>query len=398
MTTTSDAGPSAATPSTPTGRTLPWWAFGLANVAVVAVLSVLSWWLLVDPAWSPLSSYPQPYTAMLFWTIIAAVWVAFTFGWTGPVRLPQPARGLVGIALTIVIGVGITLLLGYVWGAIDPTFAASRAKGAGFTTGNLVVLFAFFFYVMAAVNWNQWPWAPRAEQPLRGLGELALMAIPTVALYALLVLPNQAVWAVPGTALFSIPTLIGWFYCVIVAVVVTGVLIENWPWRLAGSNARVALFATVGNVVLGTGLYYLLLGLARLLMGPANAAPLGAGVTVYAAELGVCWVFWMIAWSNVFGNRPTHRGDAVNFAVRLVVTLALGVLTFLLYYFVLAGAVLHEPAVAGGMHGEALGFVDWAVLWTLWYVLFLGSYGLPAPHAEDADPAARPAASEAVAP
>ncbi len=395
MTTTSDAAPP---PVTSTNRTLPWWAAGLANVAVIAVLSVLSWWLLVDPAWSPLPSYPQPFTAMLFWTIIATVWVAFTFGWVGPARLPQPARGLVGIGLSVVIGVGITLLLAYGWGAIDPTFAAARAEGAGFTTGNLVVLFAFFFYVMAAVNWNQWPWAPRAEQPLRGLGELALMAIPTVALYALLVLPNQAVWATPGTALFSIPTLIGWFYCVIVAVVVTGVLIENWPWRLAGGPARVALLSLVGNVVLGTGLYYLLLGLSRLLMGPANAATLGAGVTVHAAELGVCWVFWMVAWANVFGNWPTHLGDLVNFAVRIASTLVLGALTYLLYYFVLAGSVLHEPAVAGAMHGEALGFLDWAVLWTLWYVLFLGSFGLPAPHAEDSDPEDRPAASGAVAP
>ena len=29
------------------------------------------------------------------------------------------------------------------------------------------------------------------------------------------------------------------------------------------------------------------------------------------------------------------------------------------------------------MHGDALEFIDWAVLWMLWYVLFLESYGLP---------------------
>ena len=31
----------------------------------------------------------------------------------------------------------------------------------------------------------------------------------------------------------------------------------------------------------------------------------------------------------------------------------------------------------GGMHGDALGFIDWVVLWMLWYVLFFGSWGLP---------------------
>lgn len=372
---------STAPPAAPV-RALPWWVFGLANVAVIVVLGMLSWWLLVDPAWSPLGSYPQPYTAMLFWTIISTVWLAFTFGWVGPARLPQPVRGLVAIASSVALGVGITLLLAFVYGAIDPTFAASRAEGNGFTAGNLVVLFAFFFYVTAAVNWGQWPWAPHTEQPLRGLGELALLAIPTVALYAVLVLPNLAVWGDAGTAIFSIPTLIGWVYSVIVSVVITGVLLDNWPWRLVRSPGLRVLVSLIGNVVVGTGVYYLTLGMALLLMGAENAASIGAAVTVFSAQFGVCWVFWMVAWANVFGNYPTHRGTAVNFAFRLVVTFLLGTLTFLFYSFVLAGSLLHEPVVAGGLYGEALGFMNWLVLWTLWYVLFLGSFGLPGPRAE----------------
>lgn len=357
-------------------RALPWWAFGLANVAVIAVLSIGSWWLLVDPAWSPLGSYPQPYTAMLFWTIVSVVWIAFTFGWVGPPGLAQPLRGLVALALSAAIGIGITLVLAYGYGIVDPTFAASRAGGAGFTTGNLFVLFAFFSYVIAAVNWNQWPWAGRVHQPLAGVAELLALALPTLVLYAVFVLPNLAVWAVPGTAPLAVPTLIGWFYSVIVSVVVTGVLIENWPWRLAGSPGRVALVSTVGNVLLGTVIYFITLGVARLLMGSANASALGAGVTIYAAELGVCWVVWMIAWANVFGNKPLGPGLGA-YAARVGITFALGMITFVAYYFWFSGAVLHEPAVTGSMHGDALGFVDWVVLWMLWYVLFFGSLGIP---------------------
>ena len=85
-------------------RTLPWWAFGLANLAVIVVLSVASWWLLIAPAWSPLHTYPQPYTATLFWTIISTVWLGFNFEWLGPVRLRQPVRGLAGIALAVALG------------------------------------------------------------------------------------------------------------------------------------------------------------------------------------------------------------------------------------------------------------------------------------------------------
>lgn len=316
MSAVANATPAPEPTTTAPARALPWWAFGLANVAVIAVLSTVSWWLLVDPAWSALGSYPQPYTAMLFWTIISTVWISFTFGWVGPPRLAQPLRGLVAVALATVSGVGITLLLAFGYGVVDPTFAASRPEGAGFTTGNLAVLFAFFFYVVAVVNWGQWPWAGRVPPPLAGIAELFTMLFPTVALFALLVLPNLAVWAVPGIALFSVPTLIGWFYSVIVAVVVTGVLLENWPWRLAGSGGRVALVSTVGNVLLGTVIYYVTLGVARLLMGGANAEGLGAAVTVHAAELGVCWVVWMIAWANVFGNRPVGSGPSA-LAVRV---------------------------------------------------------------------------------
>ena len=343
-------------------RTLPWWGFGVANVVVIGASSIASWWLLVDPAWSPLASYPQPYTAMLFWTIVSVVWIAFTFGWTGPSQLTQPLRGLVGIALSVAIGIGITLLLAFGYGVVDSTFAADRPEGAGFTTGNLFVLFAFFSYVIVVVNWGQWPWAGRVPQPLAGIAELFAVAIPTIVLYAVLVLPNLAVWAVPGTALLAVPTLIGWFYSVIVSVVITGLLTENWPWRLAGSPARIALAATVGNVLVGTAIYFIDLGVARLLMGEANATALGDGVTVHAAELGVCWVVWMIAWANVFGNRPVGYGSAVRYAVRIAVTYVLGLATYPLYYFWLAGTVLHEPVVTGGMHGDALGFLDWVVL------------------------------------
>ena len=359
-------------------RTLPWWAFGLANVAVVWVLSVLTWWVLIDPAWSPLHAYPQPYTATMFWTIVSVVWIGFNFEWLGPVRLRQPARGLVAMALSVAIGGTITYLLSHVWGRFDPTFAAAREGGAGYTTGNLVVLFAFFFYVTVAVNWSHWPFAAGSVgQPHTGLAEWGVLMVPTVTLFSLFVLPNLATWAVPGTAFISVPTAIGWFYSVIVSVVVTGVICENWPWRRAGSPGRTMALSVVGNVVVGTVLYYVLLAIAKLLMGPANVAALGPAVTLHAAELGVCWVVWMVTWANAFGNPPGDRGLGATFGIRLGVTFVLGLVTYVLYYFFLAGVVLHEPVAGATLHGDALGFVNLLVLWLLWYILFLESFGLP---------------------
>lgn len=368
-------------------RTLPWWGAGLANLVVILVLSVVSWWLLVDPQWSTFGAYPQPYTALLFWVILATVWVGFTFEWLGPARLAQPWRGLVAIVLTIVIAVAITVLLAYGWGGIDPSFAASREGGAGFTTANLFVLFGFFFYVLSAVNAGHWPWSQSTQQPWTGLGELTLVFVPTLVVYMVLILPNVATWAVPGSALMSVPTVIGWFYSLVVSAVVTGLIAENRPWSFGKSPTQVAVYALVGNAVLGTILYFVLLPVAKLLMGQANVAALGPAVTLHAAEIGVCWAFWMIAWANIFGNKPTRHAPAVNIAVRVLVTFVLAALTYLLYYFALAEHVLHEPNAAGSLFGDALGFVDWAVLWMLWYVVFLGSYGLPKARTESDVPA-----------
>lgn len=385
-------GPAAATTATRGG--LPWWGFGIANIAIVFVVSVLLWWLLIDPQASAVGAYPQPFEAVLFWAIIAAVWIGFNCGWAGPTSMRQPARGLVAIVLTLVIAAVVTVFLAFVWGHFDPSFAASRAGGNGFTTGQLIVLFAFFFYVTAAINWNHWPWAGRLEQPWLGLAEIATLVLPTLVVYSVLALPGVATWAAPSAALISTNTLIGWFYSLIVSVIVTGLIWDNLPWRLARTPARIAWFSIIGNIVLGTALYYALSGLARLLMGPTNVAALGAAVTSHAAELGVCWVFWLIAWSNVFGNKPTHLAEAANAAIRTVITLVLGTATYLIYYFVLAPAVLHEPAAGASLHGEALGYMDWAVLVTLFYVVFLGSAGLPAPEPETAEANAETVAHE----
>jgi amino acid transporter, AAT family len=51
-------------------------------------------------------------------------------------------------------------------------------------------------------------------------------------------------------------------------------------------------------------------------------------------------------------------------------------------YYVIADHLLHEPVVAGSLHGNALGFMDWFALITLLWVVDFGSYCLPRPLGE----------------
>jgi len=180
-----------------------------------------------------------------------------------------------------------------------------------------------------------------------------------------------------GYAPMTINVVLGYFYALVVATILTGLCAENLPWSTAGSGGRTALAATVGNILLGSGVYFALLGVCKLLIGTGTTQALGDAIHQFPAQLGVCWNFWIILWANAFGNWPTNRGRVTNIAARILITFGLGVATFLADYWI-AGNLLHEPVVAGALHGNALGFLDWAVLWTLFYVVGFESYGLPA--------------------
>jgi AAT family amino acid transporter len=357
-----------------------WWTFGLLNLLVVTVATLTGWYLLADPRTSPLEVYPLPFNAALFWALMFVIWAGFYLQFAGFARLQQPVRGIAITVSALVFGVVVTWLLGAGLGHLNPDFAADRDGGTGYFTGALFVLFGFSTYVMSVVNWGHWPWPDLGlRQPLVGWCEIAFLILPTLALYVVLGLPTLSLNVAPGSALMDLDTLLGWYYAVVVSIILTGSLWANWPWRLAGSRGRMVVASLVGNVALGTLLFWLLRAVSKLLLGPDNVSALGGAINQFPAQLGVCWVAWMIMWSNAFGNKPTRFSEAANLVLRAAITFGLGAVAFLAYYFVLASLVLHEPKVVGNIAGNALGFMDWFALVTLLYVAGFGSFGLRAP-------------------
>ena len=374
--TTTDPTPRTPRRSDPAGppRTA---LFGVANLVVVTCLALASWYLLADPTTSPWHFYPLPFNAALFWGILFIVFAGFVCEFTGFDRLRRPARGLALLAATFLFGIAVTAVLALGLGARNADFAADRPGGLGYFAGALFVLFGFGTWVMSVLNWRHWPWPQLGlRQPLAGLCEIVVIAIPTLALYLVIGLP--AFSTTVHDPLMSGDTVLGWFYSIVVVVILTGQCLDNQPWQFLGGGrpGRVAAISTVGNVLAGTALYYAFLPLTKLLIGSAATAELGPAIHQFPAQLGVCWAFWMIFWANAFANLPTSLGTVANHAARTAITFALAVATFLLYYRFAAQNVLHEPAAATGIHGNALGFLDWMVLWTLLYVVGFESIGL----------------------
>ena len=378
--------------STRTAVPATWWSHGLTNLVVVLIATFVGWYLLNDPRTSPLDVYPLPFNAALFWALLFVVWSGFNLEFAGFDRLAQPLRGIAIAVATAVFAVAVTYGLAHGVGHFYPDFAATRDGGAGYFTGALFVLFGFSTWVLVVVNWAHWPWTDLGmKQPLVGLCEIAFLLLPTTLLWAVLGIPAVSETVKSGSPVLGIDTLLGWYYSIIVAVVLTGLTMDNFPWRLAGSRARIAVASLLGNIALGTILYFILLAVSKLIIGSETVAELGGVIHQFPSQLGVCWVAWMIMWGNAFGNKPTGLGDKANLVARAAITFILAVATFLLYYYVLAEHVLHEPPVAGSLHGNALGFMDWFALITLLYVVGFESFGLRKPAAEDAaEPASNP--------
>ncbi|RYE38616.1 MAG: hypothetical protein EOP24_46520, partial [Hyphomicrobiales bacterium] len=210
-----------------------WFAFGVVNLLVVTALALCFWYLLVDPEWGLIPTYPEPYTALLFWGLIAIVWLGFNQEFSAFAKFKQPVKGTLILLTAIAISFLMTMLLAHLWGRIDGSFAAGREGGVGYFTGALWVLFAFIVYVMSVVNWQHWPASlTNLRQPWLGAAQIVILALPTTALYLVFGLPSLASWATPTAALLDTNTAIGVFYGIVVAVVLTGLLTDNWPWRL----------------------------------------------------------------------------------------------------------------------------------------------------------------------
>lgn len=349
--------------------------FSLVSLLIIFVLSLLVWNVFADPRQGLWKYYPQPFGAILFWSILEVVFLAFMTELWPFHRLQQPVAGLVTLTTGTVfalITVGV-LILGY--GKLDPAF---NPVGAGWTSTGMVVLMGFYFWGILATNMGHWPWLDLGlKQPWIGVAEFFMGFFLTFLGYIILIYPSLASWASVDRTIMPLPTAVGWFYSIIVSWLTTFLILENWPWNKLGSRAQTALGALVGNFFIGTGIYFLFLALLKKFLVPIEAqASLGAAITLWPAQLGVCINFWLIAWPNIFDNIPNQLGTLRNRISRFAITYGLGLLTFIIYTRWFAIRVLHEVEISKGFGGDPLTWVDLMIYVMLIFVVYFGSYGL----------------------
>ena len=341
----------------------------MVTVAIV-LLSVLSWWLLADPKWSPIGASLPAVNAVLFWTILAFIFTGFTFDNWPFSKLGQPLSGLLQIATDVAMGFAITWLFTFVGGSWDPTFSHAAAGGTGFTATAFVVLVGFYAYAFAASSWEGYPFE-KIPGPVAGVAQWFLAAFIMLVGVVVLIYPdfNAALTKAPPLAL---PAATGWVYSSTVLVIVGAMIWQNWPWALVKNRhgrAAAALIVTLGG---GVGLYYALRPLVQALT-PADIKALPSfSAATQTAELGVCIVMWALVVGLIFGPSKLKRSTAEIRAIRTVVVVALGIATYLVFMRFFATTVLHFPAVKGDYGGSPLTWINWTALIVLWYSVGLG--------------------------
>lgn len=299
--------------------------FGAATPVVmtlaVIAFSVLSWWLLADPQWSPFGA-SQPFVdAVLFWTILAFIFTGLTFDNWPFSKLSQPLSGLTQIAADVALGFAATWLFTYVGGSWDPTFSHEAAGGAGFTATALVVLVGFFAYVFAASSWEGYPFE-QVPKPLAGTAQWFMAAFIMLVGVVVLIYPNfnAALKVAPP---LSLPVATGWVYNSTLVVIVASNLWQNWPWAAIKNRHVRAAAALLGTLGGGLGVYFLFRPIVDALTpGDVKALP-GFSTATETAELGVCVVMWALVTGLLFGPSKLKVRAATARVVRTMVVLIL---------------------------------------------------------------------------
>jgi len=369
--------------------------YGVLAPLIILLVSWLTWYLIIDPT-GPIALYPNKAGGFIFWMIIGVVWFAFNGELYWFRKLSQPVKGIILVVLTAALAVFILLLLNVLWGYWSPVFSINRPpSNFGVFAGALFVLPGFYAWPVLAVTWQHWPWSDGGmKQPYIGIAEFFVGFFITVFLYMFLIYPGLALWQSPdwfhGAApLFSVPTFVGWFYCVPVVHLIISGLFERWPWRLMDKNrGRMAMVSFFGVIGIASLLYPIMLSLAKLLLGPVVVGVLTENgmINIWSAELGVCVITWVIMWP-MLGNWPTKFPKAANYIVRLLICFVLGVIFFLFVNRWFGVAVLHEPNLATAYGatlpagyetygGDPLLSIDWIIIIMLYYLVYFDAWGL----------------------
>jgi len=342
----------------------PWPA--IVNLAMIFVVFGITWWVFQDPR-GILRMY-TPYLGYMYcrWLLILFIWMAYILDFWPFKRewLNKTHPLLKGVILTVVCVLAMELLIkGFFMGVLGKYgiayFSPERLHALGVTefyaeeyATEAIMMFAAIASWLApawVVACENAPWQ-KLPQPARGFTVMIVTFFLATLVYFLTMHSHMAILFYPWQQYTAITPPywegfantvsgnfhIAWIMCCTVTVWVYESIWERYPFNLIKTDWLRRMSAFFGIIAVALCLCFFLF----------YAQDLAWGLNVRGTRremapdwrwlhVGECAIFWLVgvlALSFFGGNWPTRFSRPINVFVRTVISLAIGLAVYYLYY------------------------------------------------------------------
>lgn len=338
----------------------------IVSFLVVAAIFYVSWWIFMDPRGVLRLYTPQVGYMYTRWMLIVAIWMVYLFQYWPFKRkwLEKTHPVIKGIVLTAVLaGILLILIQGFFFGLIG-NFAISYFSPERMIEMGVPQFFALEYASLACLmfaslmSWLSpaWPVAfenrpwDKLKQPALGLTVLAISFMISIVIYMLTMHSHMAIlfypwqqytavtppWWMDFAGTVSGNFHIAWIMSCTVVVWLVETIWERWPFseiKKPGTRGVVTFFGIILLAfAFAFGVYYL----QELRWGPAIMGDR------YMDDPGWRWlhvgetlVFFLLPamFINFYcGNWPQKWSKPVNWTIRTILTLVLGIAVYYFYY------------------------------------------------------------------
>lgn len=369
---------------------------GIIAVTVITLISLLGWWLFADIR-GPLALYQddgQPFFMIVVWILVAIHVLELLFdGKPYSIYAPGPKRALIGITVTLALAALIIAAIQYFWGKFGLPFLSWPAlKDLGVTDwwsrevsglSNLILGVTFLGVLLFwKIAFQSWPFDNKLAQPVQGFATLSIIFTVTTLFYTVVMYPffglafdpvqsymSARPWWTDLADTVHVNFNLGWWQWCIVFLFMTATIWLGKPFDKIQTQPARGIVTIVTVLILTVVAFKTCLVAYEILWGPAVSGALRALAPywryLHVAEQAGFVLFPMVALYFYFDNWPNKYKPELNWLIRTITALGLGVVLGIVFYKV-SGPLLGIPGGA-----EISNPNQYPLLWVNWWITML---------------------------
>lgn len=367
---------------------------GLISLLFTFIISLILWWIFFDPRWHP-EAVETNGVLLGGYGLIGVIWAIWFANWPYYKKFDSLWKiGLIGTLINLVIAVVFTFV-------ITPLFANWYSSMLGITdpeialyTGAAVLgplsATCFSFANTWVAGSMFWPYF-KEKNPKRGIYLWIIGTAINVAAWFLLFFdtgsPGAASKAsavcgrIPFIPVCKYAISMGWTQWMIFFTLLTMYALEYWPWtKLGKKQPQIGIYGFIGCAILGLLFSLIFPYIVALTIDPIfvslGGVPPGSlerfsGWYLISISLAVFLVTGVVVVGLFFDNWPRKYTQKVNFIIRTILSIVIGLVLFFGYYLTSSWLVGDDPNFWRKTPTDFMVFFLWiqllfAIIWRKW--------------------------------